>query len=95
MPAPVTPPAHSVAQYAGRAIRQQRLALKWTQPKLAERSGLSQERISRYERGENALDLDTFVEICNALRVPSATVLQRAVDDFTTGLPLWGVDDAA
>lgn len=51
-------------------LRQVRLQAGLTQAQLAERIGETQSYISKYESGEQRLDLYELEQICNAVGVP-------------------------
>jgi transcriptional regulator with XRE-family HTH domain len=53
----------------GDNIRGFRHRKDWTQEKLAVRTGLSNDYISRLELGKEGVSLDTIVTICKALKV--------------------------
>ncbi len=53
----------------GLRIRELRLAKKWTQAKLAEKSEVESSYISHIERGVTKLSLPTLIAIANALEV--------------------------
>ena len=53
----------------GRRIKSRRKELKITQSELAETLDLSNNHISSIETGNQKPSLDTFIELCNALKV--------------------------
>ncbi len=53
----------------GKKIRTARIALGWTQAKLAEESGVEPSNISHIERAATKLSLPTLINIANALGV--------------------------
>lgn len=53
----------------GSRIREARLAKKWTQAVLAEKSGVEPSNISHIERAATKLSLPTLIRIANALEV--------------------------
>lgn len=59
-------------------LRQLRLERGLTQADLAQRLGVWQEWISRYEVGERRLDVIELAEIARAIGVPLLEVLDRA-----------------
>ncbi len=52
-----------------------------TQMELAERADLSVDSIKRIESGNRGMSLDSFLRICNALRVPLSFLLYEQNDD--------------
>lgn len=48
-------------------VREIRLAKKMTQEELADRAGLFQEAISRFEKGKKGATMDTLIKIAVAL----------------------------
>ena len=53
----------------GRIIRANRKEKRMTQKELAEKVGLDQSTIACYENGRRGMTLDTFFDICKALKV--------------------------
>ncbi len=53
----------------GNRIREARIAKKWTQRLLAEKSGIETSNISHIERAATKLSLPTLINIANALEV--------------------------
>lgn len=53
----------------GNRIREIRMARKWTQAVLAEKSGVEPSNISHIERAATKLSLPTLINIANALEV--------------------------
>ena len=64
----------------GKNIRKYRLAGHLTQEALAEKTGLSENYIGMWERGEKVPSLETFIIILNALHITSDMVLNEVVD---------------
>lgn len=56
-----------LARRVGEQIRLLRLDRGWTQQQLAQRTGLAQQNLSSYERGEAKPRLDTLARILDAL----------------------------
>ena len=73
-------------QAIGKRIRDARIARGMTQEELAEKAGLSTNHISVLERGLKSPQLDSFVPVCNALRVSSDYLLIDVVDAATAGI---------
>jgi transcriptional regulator with XRE-family HTH domain len=61
----------------GDAVRQRRLALKFSQEKLAERAGLHWTYIGGIERGERNISLMNIVKIARALKVTPSELLAK------------------
>jgi len=53
----------------GKRIKELRLEKRWTQAKLAEKSGIEPSNISHIERAATKLSLPTLISIANALEV--------------------------
>jgi transcriptional regulator with XRE-family HTH domain len=53
----------------GEAIRTERRARRWTQEQFAEKTDLSVNFIGNVERGEQAVSLDSMVQITSALKI--------------------------
>lgn len=74
----------------GRRIRQQRKYMKMTQETLAAQSEVSASYVGHIERGLKHCSLDTFVCICNALRISPDALLRESIEmrrsDVTEGL---------
>ena len=77
----------------GNRIKELRVAKRWTQAKLAEKSGVEPSNISHIERAATKLSLPTMVNIANALGVTldeivygslikSAHVSLKIIDDI-------------
>jgi len=60
----------------GRAVRERRLALGWSQERLAEESDLHWTYIGGIERGERNLSLQNIVKIAAALRISASSLLK-------------------
>jgi transcriptional regulator with XRE-family HTH domain len=58
-------------------LRSARSESKMTQSELAERLGLPQSFVSKYESGERRLDLVELRQICNALEISLADFVRR------------------
>ena len=61
-------------------IRQERERRGWTQRQLAERAGVPQPTISRFEAGVRKLDLDALERIAKAFGVPPLRLLRHVKD---------------
>lgn len=61
-----------------KALRELRLERGLNQTQLAERLGVWQEWVSRYEVGERRLDIVELIDIAKALEVPLTEILKRA-----------------
>ena len=73
----------------GRRLRQAREARGWTQARLADEMGLTQDAISLYERGERALRVEALVRLARALDVPIGFLLETHPDVVVVrGTPL-------
>lgn len=59
----------------GKNIRKYRLAKKFRQEDLAEKTGLTANYIGMLERGEKVPSLETFINILNVLEVSSDMIL--------------------
>ena len=59
----------------GNRIRYYRLQKDWTLRDLASIACLSPQQMGHIERGERACSLDTFIQIANALQIPSDELL--------------------
>ncbi|MBE5807664.1 MAG: helix-turn-helix transcriptional regulator [Clostridiales bacterium] len=74
----------------GLRIRQRRKDLHMTQETLARSSDVSASYVGHIERGLKHCSLDTFVMICNALKVSPEALLKESVPvdrpDLTDGL---------
>lgn len=58
-------------------LRELRQEAGLTQTELAERLGVNQTFVSKYELGERRLDLVQLTEVCRALGQPVGLVVQR------------------
>jgi transcriptional regulator with XRE-family HTH domain len=61
----------------GKAVRKRRLALGWSQEKLAEKADLHWTYIGGIERGERNVSLVNIVKIAQALGVAATHLLRR------------------
>lgn len=68
--------AHTPLVQFGRAVRERRLALGWSQERLAEESDLHWTYIGGIERGERNLSLQNIVKIAAALRISASSLLK-------------------
>lgn len=77
----------------GKRLKHLRESNKWTQAQLAEKLGCEPITISRYERGQSAMGIDTLGEIANALELsivsffietpePAAPPTERSRDEL-------------
>lgn len=62
----------------GETIRTERLARRWTQEQFAERTDLSVNFIGNVERGEQAVSLDSMVQITSALKITLEELARKA-----------------
>ena len=63
----------------GNRIRVIRISRNMTQEQLAEKAGISTTHVSVIERGVKTPQLDTFIDICNALEVSPDIILEDFV----------------
>ena len=63
----------------GAEIRAQRARRDWTRAELAERSGISESSIQRFESGQRAVTLANLVAIGEALRVDPRAMVESAL----------------
>lgn len=61
----------------GRQIAQRRKVAGYTQRNLADRCGISFQRMSKYESGESSLSAAIFLRIAEALEIPAADLLPQ------------------
>jgi transcriptional regulator with XRE-family HTH domain len=61
-------------------MRQIRLEAKLTQSEVAEKLGQSQSYVSKYESGEQRLDLTELEAFCTAVRLPLLTFIGRYLE---------------
>jgi transcriptional regulator with XRE-family HTH domain len=62
----------------GRQIAAERVAAKMSQATLAERVGITQKSLGRYERGERDIQLKTIGRIADALGLPPSQIMLAA-----------------
>lgn len=62
----------------GRQIAAERVAVKMSQATLAERVGITQRSLGRYERGERDIQLKTIGQIADALGLLPSQIMLRA-----------------
>lgn len=79
------------AKLVAAAVRALRDARGWTQPQLAERSKLDQPSISRVERGQQGIKLDTLARVADAFGMRLAELLGVA-EDVPDGEPMHARD---
>lgn len=65
----------------GENIKKARKAAGVTQKQLAERMGVYQKDVSRWENGEHAPSIELLAGICKALRVSADTLLETGIKD--------------
>ena len=70
----------------GKRIRDERLLLRWTLEKLAERTDKSINVIGQIERGEGKPSLETLVDIANALGTTVDSLLQDNIKASGDGI---------
>ncbi|HBN8046707.1 TPA: helix-turn-helix transcriptional regulator [Pseudomonas aeruginosa] len=68
----------------GKRLKHLRESIKWTQAQLAEKLGCEPITISRYERGQSAMGIDTLGEIANALELPIAAFFIKTSEPTAT-----------
>lgn len=61
-------------------LRQVRVDANLTQLQLAERIGQTQSYVSKYENGEQRLDLIELEAVCNAAGIPLADFVRRYLE---------------
>lgn len=62
----------------GETIRRERLARHWTQEQFAEKTDLSINFIGNVERGEQAVSLDSVVQIAGAFKISLEELARKA-----------------
>lgn len=65
----------------GENIKKARKAAGVTQKQLAERMGVYQKDVSRWENGEHAPSIELLAGICKALKVSADTLLETGIKD--------------
>lgn len=65
----------------GENIKKARKAAGVTQKQLAERMGVYQKDVSRWENGEHAPSIELLAGICKALKVSADTLLETGFKD--------------
>jgi glucose-1-phosphate thymidylyltransferase len=75
----------------GERIAELRERKGWSQMQLAQRLGVTNVTISRYELGRRQLNTVTLDRIANALGVPATDLMRRAADQQSTGGAMKGV----
>lgn len=61
----------------GKAVREQRTALRWTQEKLAEKAGIAAIHVGFVERGENVPKLTLILRIAKAFGVQPGELIDH------------------
>lgn len=67
--------AESLVQRVGKSIAAHRLQRGWSQQDLADKSGIGQSTISRYEAGDRVMGIEALVRLSNALNVAPGVLL--------------------
>lgn len=67
-------------QHVAALLRQIRLESKLTQVQLAEKIGQTQSYVSKYESGEQRLDLIELEAVCGAVGVPLLHFVERYLE---------------
>ena len=70
----------SASERTGAAIRKLRLAKGWTLAELSEQTGVPLSTLSRVELGQNALNYDKLVRLCQALDVDLQGLVTREAE---------------
>ena len=68
----------------GKRIQQKRKELRLSASELSEQIGIAQQQLSRYERGENKINVAHLVEIASALNTEIGWFFIDCVSDQTT-----------
>jgi transcriptional regulator with XRE-family HTH domain len=68
--------ANSIDKHFGRQIRSGRLAINMSQTGLAEKLGISFQRVQKYEAGANRITAARLYEICEVFGVPIASMFE-------------------
>jgi transcriptional regulator with XRE-family HTH domain len=66
--------------HLAKLLRQVRLDAGLTQAQLAAKLEQSQSYISKYENGEQRLDLIELEQVCNAIQLPLLTFVERFLE---------------
>ena len=61
-------------------LRQVRVEAKFTQGQIATKIGQTQSYVSKYESGEQRLDLIELEAVCNAVGIPLAEFVRRYLE---------------
>jgi transcriptional regulator with XRE-family HTH domain len=92
MAAPVHFTPSTVPEHVGAWLRDLRLTSKpkWSQPALARELGVSQNTVSRWERGQSCPTVAEYLTICRLLHAHPGANLDRIVSAHAHTMPLFG-----
>ena len=63
-------------QLIGKALRSARKRKRMSQDTLAQLLGIDRRTISKYETGDNPIDMSTFMQICDVMGLDAIQVLE-------------------
>ena len=75
--------ANDIYVKIGARIREARLKQNMSQADLAEKAHISLPHISNIELGKNVMNLDTFIQVVEALQVSSDLLLRPSIPEVT------------
>ncbi|OBU03437.1 helix-turn-helix domain-containing protein [Morganella psychrotolerans] len=74
---------YAVSEAIGQVIRQYRSNAGLTTKQLAHRIGISQQQLSRYERGVNRIDVDTLLRVSLAFKITPGRFFDEMNESYT------------
>ncbi|OBU03161.1 helix-turn-helix domain-containing protein [Morganella psychrotolerans] len=83
---------YAVSEAIGQVIRQYRSNAGLTTKQLAHRIGISQQQLSRYERGVNRIDVDTLLRVSLAFKITPGRFFDE-MNESCTGSELPAYDE--
>ena len=69
----------------GKAVRDQRVAVGWSQRALAARAGIGLASVSRIEDGKQSPTIDTLILIAKAFDIPVTDLIYASTEERTDG----------
>ena len=66
-----------IDKHVGSRVRMRRMMLSMSQEKLGESLGLTFQQVQKYEKGLNRVSAARLFAICEALKIPLASMFER------------------
>lgn len=71
---------NNIYKEIGNRLREARQKQRYTISSIAKKTGISQSSITKYEKGQDRIPLETLIKICNAINIPFTRLFPEELD---------------